>query len=131
MHLPAQGENDIAIVGINIKRLVTKRRYTATHELKGSGSTYICNLNNDTKIERYTENFAAELLIPYSEMKRQMEKYRPTDYLILNQVLEIADYFGASFLSCLLGARSMEIVIHLPQGSERKKFGFPCNRIRK
>lgn len=108
MYLPAQGEKDIAIVGINIKRPITRQRYTAAHELchhiKDSGSTYICNLNNDAKIERYAENFAAELLMPYGEMKRQIEKYAPTGYLTLVQILEIADYFGVSFLSCLLRA---------------------------
>lgn len=110
IYLPAQGEDDVAIVGINLKRPITRQRYTAAHELchhiKDSRSTYICNPGSKMPIERYAENFAAELLMPYTEMQRQIMKYAPTGYLTLDQVLEIADYFGVSFSSCLIRAAS-------------------------
>lgn len=110
MYLPAQGKDDVAIVGINIKRPITRQRYTAAHELchhiKDSRSTYICNPGSNIPIERYAENFAAELLMPYMEMKRQIMKCAPTGYLTFDQVLEIADYFGVSFSSCLVRAAS-------------------------
>ena len=110
MYLPAQGKDDVAIVGINIKRPITRQRYTTAHELchhiKDSRSTYICNLGSNIPIERYAESFAAELLMPYTEMKQQILKRAPTGYLTFDQVLEIADYFGVSFSSCLIRAAS-------------------------
>ena len=110
MYLPAQGKDDVAIVGINIKRPITRQRYTTAHELchhiKDSCSTYICNLGSNIPIERYAESFAAELLMPYTEMKQQILKRAPTGYLTFDQVLEIADYFGVSFSACLIRAAS-------------------------
>lgn len=110
MYLPAQGEDDVAIVGINLKRPITRQRYTAAHELchhiKDSRSTYMCNPGSRMPIERYAENFAAELLMPYTEMQQQIMKRAPTGYLTFDQVLEIANYFGVSFSSCLIRAAS-------------------------
>lgn len=91
MYIPAQGEDDIAIVGINIKRPITRQRYTAAHELchhiKDSRDSYICSLSSRAPIERYAETFAAELLMPYNEMKRQIEKRASSGYVTLDQVL--------------------------------------------
>ncbi len=110
MYLPAQGEDDIAIVGINAKRPITRQRYTAAHELchhlKDSHNSYICNLSSRAPIERYAETFAAELLMPYKEMRRQIERHTSSEYLTMDQVLEISEYFGVSFLSCLFRVAS-------------------------
>lgn len=105
VYLPAQNSGDIAIIGINIKRPITRQRFTAAHELchhiKDSRSSQICTSRSDSLIERYAESFAAELLMPYSEMKRQIQHYAPQGYLSSDDVLSIAEYFGVSFTACL------------------------------
>ncbi len=136
MYLPAQGENDIAIVGINIKRPITRQRYTAAHELchhiKDSRSTYICSLGSNAYIERYAERFAAELLMPYREMKRQILERAPIGYLTFDQVLEISEYFGVSFFSCLIRAASFQKIEgeceHFALKRRAQKFGADKRR---
>ena len=108
MYLPAQAEDDIATVGINIKRPVTRQRYTAAHELchhlKDSKNGRLCPVGSQDPVESYAEKFAAELLMPYAEMNRQIQLRAPRGMLSMDDVLEIAEYFGVSFLSCLLRA---------------------------
>lgn len=105
MYIPAKSEDDIAIVGINIKRPITRQRYTAAHELchhiKDSNNNQICNTNSNSKIEKYADSFASELLMPHSEMKKQIMKYAPNKYLKFDEVMLISEYFGVSFLACL------------------------------
>lgn len=61
----------------------------------------MCATNARSEIEKYAENFASELLMPTAELKKQAQKYAKDGYVDLDGVLLIADYFGASFLSCL------------------------------
>ncbi len=108
MYIPAQGEDDIAVVGINIRRPIYRQRYTAAHELchhiKDSTSTQMCDANRSNPIEKYAEEFAAELLMPYTEMGQKIKEYAPTGPLSFDDVLEISEYFGVSFQSCLYRA---------------------------
>lgn len=105
VYLPAQNDEDIAIVGINMKRPITRQRYTAAHELchhiKDSKSSQVCGIGSQSPIEKYAENFAAELLMPVREMKRQIQARAPEGFLRFDDVLSISEYFGVSFLSCL------------------------------
>ena len=108
VYLPAQGPSDIPIVGINIKRPIGRQRYTAAHELchhiKDSQGSQVCALGSKNPVEKYAESFAAELLMPFQEMKRQIRLRQPVGNIGLEDVLAIAEYFGVSFLSCLFRA---------------------------
>ena len=105
IYLPAQNADDTSVVGINIKRPITRQRYTAAHELchhiKDSKSSYVCSIAAADSVEKYAEAFAAELLMPYSEMKKQISLYEQNGSIALDSVLLIAEYFGVSFMSCL------------------------------
>lgn len=108
MYLPAQDDDDVPVVGINIKRPITRQRFTAAHELchhiKDSRSSQVCDLGSTSPVEKYADAFAAELLMPRSEMKRQIQNHASQGYLSLDDVLEISEYFGVSFQSCLFRA---------------------------
>lgn len=105
LYLPATDPNDISIVGINIKRPITRQRYTAAHELchhiRDRQSSVFCDINMDNPIERFAEKFAAELLMPIGELRRQVAICAPNGDVSLDNVLHIAEYFGVSFTSCL------------------------------
>jgi len=105
VYFPAQDANDTPVVGINIKRPITRQRYTAAHELchhiKDTKSSYVCTASSNDSIEKYAENFAAELLMPYNEIKRQISQYECNGTVSFDSVLLIAEYFGVSFKSCL------------------------------
>lgn len=73
----------------------------------------MCATNARSEIEKYAENFASELLMPTAELKKQAQKYAKDGYVDLDGVLLIADYFGASFLSCLY---KIAYRLHMIQG---------------
>lgn len=105
IYIPAVGEDDIPVVGINIKRPIARQRFSAAHELchhlKDANSGFMCSANGQSEVERYAENFAAELLMPSSVLRSQVEHYEVNGYVEFDDVLRIADFFGVSFLSCL------------------------------
>jgi len=105
IYLPIQDAVDVSVVGINANRIITRQRYTAAHELchhiKDSKNRFICSSSSKNRIEKYAETFAAELLMPYSEMKRQISLHEQNGFVTFNSVLEIAEFFGVSFMSCL------------------------------
>lgn len=105
IYIPAVGEDDIPVVGINIKRPIARQRFSAAHELchhlKDANSGFMCSANGQSEVERYAENFAAELLMPSSVLRSQVEQYEVNGYVEFDDVLRIADFFGVSFLSCL------------------------------
>ena len=76
-------------------------------------SGFMCATNARSEIEKYAENFASELLMPTAELKKQAQKYAKDGYVDLDGVLLIADYFGASFLSCLY---KIAYRLHMIQG---------------
>lgn len=73
IYIPAAGEGDFPIVGINLNRPITRQRYTAAHELchhlKDVRSGFICAINAKSEIEKYAEAFASELLMPTAEFE--------------------------------------------------------------
>lgn len=104
VYMPADGSDDIPIVGINLDRPITRQRYTAAHELchhlHDSNNRFMCALGTKTRIEWFAENFAAALLMPLDELRRQAELHCCDGYVGFDGVLEIAQYFGVSFESC-------------------------------
>lgn len=105
MYIPAEDEIDFPIVGINSQRPIARQRFTAAHELchhlKDAAGSIVCTSNPQSKIERYAENFAAELLMPSAELKQQVEQYAVDGYVSFPNVLRIAEHFGVSFQACL------------------------------
>ena len=108
VYIPASGDDDIPVVGVNINRLITRQRFTAAHELchhfrdaDRQISCPICGKKN--RIETFAESFAAALLMPLPELARQVDLRRSggSGDITLDAVLEIADYFGVSFETCL------------------------------
>lgn len=92
MYLSAQGSDDTPVVGINIKRPITRQRFTAAHELchhiKDCKNSCVCNENPSSDIEKYAEKFAAELLMPYTEMKRQISLHEVNGNITFDGVLD-------------------------------------------
>lgn len=105
VYLPAFGENDTSLVGINLNRPISRQRFSAVHELchhlKDRNKQFACFSNPKSDIEKYAEDFASELLMPLGELIKQVSKYEKDGYIDLDGVLNAADYFGVSFLSCL------------------------------
>ncbi len=105
IYIPPADEDDIPIVGINLDRPITRQRFSAAHELchylKDSNKQFTCILGSGNEIEKYAERFAAELLMPMEELRKQVALYEKNGYIDLDSVLLVADYFGVSFQSCL------------------------------
>lgn len=106
IYVPSEDADDIPVVGININKPITRQRFTAAHELchhlKDAGTeTLVCASNAQSAIERYAESFAAELLMPSGEMRRQIEMRKSGGYVSFDDALAIAEYFGVSFQACL------------------------------
>jgi len=105
IYIPAVDKDDFSIVGINVKRPIVSQRYSAAHELchhlKDANLGFMCTNNVKSEVERYAENFAAELLMPSSVLRRKVEQYEVNGYVEFDDVLKIADFFWVSFLSCL------------------------------
>lgn len=106
VYIPAASEDDVPIVGININRPITRQRYTAAHELchhfRDTDKQISCPVVGKNATERFAEDFAAALLMPISELRAQVNKRKNTKGNIdFEDVLDIADFFGVSFISCL------------------------------
>lgn len=105
IYLVPEDESDIAVVGINYKRKITRQRYTAAHELchhLKDRTNEACPINSKNDIERYAENFAAELLMPREIFYSVAQEYINNGKVTLNDALYIAERFGVSFRSCVL-----------------------------
>lgn len=105
VYIPAENESDIAIVGININRPITRQRFTAAHELchhfRDYDSNIACLIGQRTNVERFADSFAAAVLMPRVEMQKQIKKYPKKGYVSFDGVLEIANFFGVSFEACV------------------------------
>lgn len=104
-YIPADGQEDIPLVGINVNRPITRQRFTAAHELchhfRDCCEQINCFSGSEQKRERFAEKFAAALLMPLRELRNQVNKRKKGNYVSFSDVLEIADYFGVSFQACL------------------------------
>lgn len=105
LYLPAEDENDLPVVGINLSRPITRQRFTAAHELchhlKDASSGVVCPIGFRSKIEKYAEKFAACLLMPRTAVARQISVHSTNGFVTFEDVLKIANYFGVSFAACL------------------------------
>lgn len=106
VYIPAQSEDDFAIVGINAKRPITRQRFTAAHELchhfRDSNKQIACPVWQKNSSERFAETFASALLMPIGELRRKVNEYKDSNGNVnFDDVLAIADYFGVSFEACV------------------------------
>ncbi len=103
IYLVPEDETDIAIVGINYGRPITRQRFTAAHELchhLKDRKNETCLINSKEAIEKYAECFAAELLMPRKTFKSVAMEYAKDGKVTFADALQIADRFGVSFQSC-------------------------------
>ena len=129
IYIVPENDEDIAVIGINAKRPITRQRFTAAHEichhLKDRNSS-ICAIGSRTSVERYADQFASELLMPIKYLKDVANKYIKDEYVSFNDALSIAEYFGVSFKFCI---NTLAYKLHLIDGiTETKKL---TARIRK
>lgn len=81
IYIVPEDEDDIAIVGINNNRPITRQRFTAAHELchflKDSKISNICPIDGrmKTPVEKFADDFASELLMPYKYLKEEVDNY--------------------------------------------------------
>jgi len=105
VYIPADSEDDIAIVGININRPIARQRFTAAHELchhfRDFDKQQICPIGSKSGSERFADEFASRILMPLEELRSQVNKRQRNGYVEFDGVIEIADFFGVSFESCL------------------------------
>lgn len=105
VYIPPNAADDIAIVGINIGHPIARQRFTAAHELchhfRDSDRQIACPFGQKTAIENFADKFAAAVLMPIHELRKQVNQRKQKGYVDFDAVLEIADYFGVSFESCL------------------------------
>lgn len=107
IYIPASSENDTAIVGINFNRPIVRQRFTAAHELchhlRDADKHIACPIGQKDAGEYFADKFAAAVLMPLSELRKQTtpRKNPTTGYITFDDALEIADYFGVSFESCV------------------------------
>ena len=113
LYLPASKESKVDLVAINSNKIKTRQRFTAAHELchflkDSNQKTCVCFENSDEFIEKYAEAFASALLMPFDELKQQIDsRNRYDEKLSLNDVLIISDHFGASFQACFFRIRRL------------------------
>ena len=116
IYLVPEDESDIAVVGINYKRPITRQRFTAAHELchhLKDRRNETCPINSKNAIEKYAEQFAAELLMPRKLFRAVAMEYAKNEKVTLDDALQIADRFGVSFQSC---AFRLAYVFHMLEG---------------
>lgn len=106
IYLVSEDDNDIPLVGINYKRKITRQRFTAAHELchhlKDRRNEVCPKGGTGDKIERFAEQFAAELLMPKKIFLSVVHEYTENGKVSLDDALQIAERFGVSFRSCVL-----------------------------
>ena len=132
VYIPANSENDIPVVGINFNRNITRQRFTAAHELchhfKDADRPISCPINGskNDKIEKFADRFASSLLMPFSELKTQIEVYkknREDDILYFDDILHISHFFGVNFQACCNRlAYDLNYPIESTSKNSRKKF---------
>ena len=123
VYIPAQTQDDIAIVGISANRPITRQRFTAAHELchhfRDADKQVACPIGQKNAAEYFADAFASALLMPMGELKVKVNEYK--DYngnVSFDDILKIADFFGVSFESCV---RRIAYKIHAVEGDIESK----------
>jgi Zn-dependent peptidase ImmA (M78 family)/fido (protein-threonine AMPylation protein) len=105
VYIVPSDEQDLPIVGINNNRPITRQRFTAAHELchhiKDKGTQYCPLDGRKTAIEKYADQFAANLLMPIDELDQVSSQYLKNGWIDFENAIYIADYFGVSFQACI------------------------------
>ena len=107
IYVPASSEEDMPFVGINSERPIARQRFTAAHELchhlRDADKHVACPIGRKDEGEVFADKFAAAILMPISELKKQVRSKNPpaSGYISFDDALEVADYFGVSFESCV------------------------------
>ena len=106
VYIPAKTEDDIAVVGINANRPITRQRFTAAHELchhfRDADEDVACPIGQKNASEYFADAFASALLMPLGELRIKVNEYKDINGNVgFESVLKIADYFGVSFESCV------------------------------
>jgi Zn-dependent peptidase ImmA (M78 family)/fido (protein-threonine AMPylation protein) len=106
VYLVPKSVDDIAIVGININRPITRQRFTAAHELchhiKDRTNNNICPISGKKNaVELFADSFASELLMPTNELISVVSQFEKNGYVSFDDALYIANYFGVSFTACV------------------------------
>lgn len=89
VYIVPESEDDIALVAINIKRPITRQRFTAAHELchhiKDQTQNNICPINGYPKsaTEKFADQFAGELLMPTDALSEVAKKFEKGGMLVL------------------------------------------------
>lgn len=105
IYLVPEDRLDVAVVGINYKRKITRQRYTAAHELchhLKDRKNEACPIGSKDEIEKFAEKFAAALLMPEKVFRSVAQKYMENGKVSLDGALYIAEHFGVSFRACVL-----------------------------
>lgn len=123
VYIPAQSYDDIAIVGINLKRPITRQRFTAAHELchhlRDANKQFACPIGNKSSSEYFADRFASALLMPMSELNTKVNEYKNSNgYVNFDDIIKIADYFGVSFEACI---RRIAYKLHAVEGNIENK----------
>ena len=118
VYIPAEEETDIAIVGINVNRPITRQRFTAAHELchhfRDADKNVACPIGQKNASEKFADAFASAVLMPMGELKAKVNEYKDVNGNVsFDDILKIADYFGVSFDSCV---RRIAYKIHAIEG---------------
>lgn len=105
IYLPPEDDTDIAVVGINNRRPVTRQRFTAAHEIchhiKDRISKALCPIGNKSMAEKFADVFASAVLMPLKELIEQTEQFEKDGYVSFEDIVFISDYFAVSFESCV------------------------------
>lgn len=115
--IPAHDKDDIPIVGINLNRPITRQRFTAAHELCHffrDTEEQLCPIGSRTASEIFADRFASGILMPIRELRTQVNIRKKNGYVDFDDILEIANYFGVSFESCVF---RVAYYIHAVQGN--------------
>lgn len=104
IYIVPEDEKDIAIVGINNKRPISRQRFTAAHELCHhikDRTTNFCPIYGKDSIEKYADKFASELLMPRGFFEVEAQQYLEDGYVSFDNALKLSLHFGVSFESCV------------------------------
>lgn len=113
IYLPKKTYTDYDLVAINSNRKITRQRFTAAHEMchiikDAKDNQIVCPTNSGEHIEKFADSFAASLLMPKDELRKQIDaRVENNKSLTLDDVLLISNYFGTSFISCFYRIRNI------------------------
>lgn len=105
IYLVPKNKDDVAVVGINTKRPIERQRFTAAHELCHhikDREDQLCPMRGTkSAIEKYADEFAAELLMPDNEFRREANKLISDGFVSFDNALLLSVKFGVSFEACV------------------------------